>query len=129
MKVTGNSNLNHRKLPKEGYLQKVSLEKKEYAGACVPQRMTETDITNAKQQTERLLEQILAPENNTRKGYWRTAHSQILLKTLAIERFKRAGYRVELIGKLIETRESKAIVLVNKLSQMSLSKARLAFFI
>jgi RNA-directed DNA polymerase len=29
---------------------------------------------------------------NTRKGYWRTAHSPILLKTLSNERFKRAGY-------------------------------------
>nr|WP_269746131.1 group II intron maturase-specific domain-containing protein [Syntrophaceticus schinkii] len=29
---------------------------------------------------------------NTRKGYWRTAHSPILLKTLSNERFKRVGY-------------------------------------
>jgi group II intron reverse transcriptase/maturase len=29
---------------------------------------------------------------NTRKGYWRTAHSPILLKSLSNERFKRAGY-------------------------------------
>jgi len=29
---------------------------------------------------------------NTRKGYWRTAHSPILLKSLSIERFKRIGY-------------------------------------
>ena len=29
---------------------------------------------------------------NTRKGYWRTAHSPILLRVLTIERFKRAGY-------------------------------------
>lgn len=29
---------------------------------------------------------------NTRKGYWRTAHSPILLRTLSIERFKRTGY-------------------------------------
>jgi len=29
---------------------------------------------------------------NTRKGYWRTAHSPILLKTLSNKRFKRAGY-------------------------------------
>lgn len=29
---------------------------------------------------------------NTRKGYWRTAHSPILLRTLSNERFKRAGY-------------------------------------
>ncbi|NLJ74917.1 MAG: maturase [Firmicutes bacterium] len=29
---------------------------------------------------------------NTRKGYWRTAHSPILSTTLSIERFKRAGY-------------------------------------
>jgi RNA-directed DNA polymerase len=29
---------------------------------------------------------------NTRKGYWRTAHSPILLSTLSNERIKRAGY-------------------------------------
>jgi RNA-directed DNA polymerase len=29
---------------------------------------------------------------NTRKGYWRTAHSPILAKALSNERFKRAGY-------------------------------------
>jgi len=29
---------------------------------------------------------------NTRKGYWRTAHSPILLRVLTNERFKRAGY-------------------------------------
>ena len=29
---------------------------------------------------------------NTRKGYWRTAHSPILLRTLSNERFKRVGY-------------------------------------
>lgn len=29
---------------------------------------------------------------NTRKGYWRTAHSPILLRALSNERFKRTGY-------------------------------------
>ncbi len=29
---------------------------------------------------------------NTRKGYWRIAHSPILLRVLSNERFKRAGY-------------------------------------
>ncbi len=29
---------------------------------------------------------------NTRKGYWRIAHSPILSQTLSVERFKRAGY-------------------------------------
>lgn len=29
---------------------------------------------------------------NTRKGYWRTAHSPILMKALSNERFKRVGY-------------------------------------
>jgi hypothetical protein len=29
---------------------------------------------------------------NTRKGYWRTAHSPALLKALSNERLKRAGY-------------------------------------
>ena len=28
---------------------------------------------------------------NTRKGYWRTTYSSILLRTLSIERVKRAG--------------------------------------
>ena len=29
---------------------------------------------------------------NTRKGYWRTAHSPILLRVLSNKRFKRVGY-------------------------------------
>jgi hypothetical protein len=29
---------------------------------------------------------------NTRKGYWRTANSPILLRTLSNDRLKRAGY-------------------------------------
>ena len=29
---------------------------------------------------------------NTRKGYWRTAHSPILMRTLSLERFRRTGY-------------------------------------
>ena len=29
---------------------------------------------------------------NTRKGYWRVAHSPILLRTLSLELFKRSGY-------------------------------------
>lgn len=29
---------------------------------------------------------------NTRKGYWRTAHSPILLRALSNKRFARAGY-------------------------------------
>jgi RNA-directed DNA polymerase len=42
MKVTKSGNLKHRKLQKEGYLQRVSAEQREYAGACASPRMTET---------------------------------------------------------------------------------------
>ena len=40
MKVTKSGNLKHRKLQKEGYLQRVSAEQREYAGACASPRMT-----------------------------------------------------------------------------------------
>ena len=63
MKVTESDNLKHRKLQKEGYLQRVSAEQREYAGACASPRMTETDITNTNEQTEGLMERILAPDN------------------------------------------------------------------
>ncbi len=46
MKVTEGGYLKHRKLPKEGYLQRVPAEQREYSGACAPPWMTETDITN-----------------------------------------------------------------------------------
>ena len=54
MKVTESGENNHRQLPKEGCLQRVSAEQKEYAGACMSPRMTETDITNTDPQTEGL---------------------------------------------------------------------------
>lgn len=63
MKVTKSDISKHRKSPQENCLQKVSAERKEYAEVCVSPRMTETDITNANVQTERLLEKILTPEN------------------------------------------------------------------
>lgn len=66
MKVTESGKLNHRQLQNEGYPQKVSAEQKEYAGACAPPKMTETDITNTNQQTEGILELILTRDNLNR---------------------------------------------------------------
>jgi RNA-directed DNA polymerase len=66
MKVTENGELKHRQLQKEGYPQMASAEQREYAEACVPSRMTETDITNTNMQTEGLLELILSRENLNR---------------------------------------------------------------
>ena len=63
MKVTESDEIKHRKSPRESWLQKGSAEQGEYAGACESRRMTETDITNANEQTEHLLEKILTPEN------------------------------------------------------------------
>ena len=63
MKVTESDNPKHRESQKESCLQKVSAEQKEHAEACASPRITKTDITNANEQTERLLEKILAPEN------------------------------------------------------------------
>ena len=63
MKVTRGDNLKHRKLHEEGYLQRVPAEQGEYAGACASPRMTETDITNTNEQTEGLMERILARGN------------------------------------------------------------------
>lgn len=66
MKVTESGKLNHRQLQNEGYPQKVSAEQREYAGACVPPKMTKTDITNTNKQTEELLELILTRDNLNR---------------------------------------------------------------
>ena len=66
MKVTGSGKLNHRQLRKEGYPQKVSAEQREYAGACAPPKMTETDIPDTDKQTEGLLELILTRDNLNR---------------------------------------------------------------
>ena len=45
------------------YLQRVPAEQGEYAEACASPRMTETDITNTNEQTEGLMERILARGN------------------------------------------------------------------
>ena len=66
MKATESGNLKHRQLQNEGYLQRVSAEQKEYAEACEPPKMTETDSTNTNKQTEGLLEQILNRDNLNR---------------------------------------------------------------
>jgi RNA-directed DNA polymerase len=50
--------MKHRQLQLEDYLQRVSAEQREYAEACEPPKMTETDITNTTEQREGLLEQI-----------------------------------------------------------------------
>ena len=63
MKVTEGGDLNHRQLRNEGELQRTSAEQREYADACVPLKMIETDNTNTKEQNEGLLEQILSSEN------------------------------------------------------------------
>ena len=66
MKVTESGKLKHRQLQNEGCPQMVSAEQKEYAEACKPSKMTETDITNTNKQTERLLELILTKDNLNR---------------------------------------------------------------
>src|SRR5690554_881047 len=66
MKVTESGKSKHRQLQNEGYPPKVSAEQREYAEACAPPEMTETDITNTNQQTEGLLELILTKENLNR---------------------------------------------------------------
>jgi len=66
MKVTESGKSKHRQLQNEGYPPKVSAEQREYAEACAPPKMTETDITNTNQQTEGLLELILTKENLNR---------------------------------------------------------------
>jgi RNA-directed DNA polymerase len=66
MKVTGSGDSKHRQLLEEGYLQMVSAEQREYAEACEPPKMTETDSTDTDQQGEGLLEQILSRDNLNR---------------------------------------------------------------
>ena len=66
MKVTDSGNLKHRQLRFEDYLQRVSVEQKEYAEVCVPPKITETDNTNTSNQTEELLEEILKTDNLNR---------------------------------------------------------------
>jgi group II intron reverse transcriptase/maturase len=66
MKVTKSGKKKHRQLPKEGYLQRISAEQKEYVEACESPWMTERDITDTDQKMEGLLERILAKENLNR---------------------------------------------------------------
>ncbi len=66
MKVTESGIMKHRQLRIEDYLQRVSAEQREYAGVCEPPKMAETDITDTTEQTEGLLEQILAGDNLNR---------------------------------------------------------------
>ena len=63
MKITDSDKLKHRQLRMEDYLQKVSGEQKEYAEVCASPKIIKTDITNTNEQTEGLLEQILARDN------------------------------------------------------------------
>jgi group II intron reverse transcriptase/maturase len=66
MKVTERDNTKHRQLRKEGYLQRVSAEQREYAEACGSPKIAETDSTNTNEQREGLLEQILDKDNLNR---------------------------------------------------------------
>ena len=62
MNVTKNENEN-RKLPKEGYLQRVSVEQKEYAEVLIHTKITENNHVIADYQDTGLLEQILQKDN------------------------------------------------------------------
>ena len=65
MNVTSEG-IKYRKLHNEideGYPQKVSAERKEYAEAYASLRITENNVINTNFRTERLLEQILAKDN------------------------------------------------------------------
>jgi len=65
MNVTKNE-IKDRQSHKEGYLQRVSAEQKEYAEASAHSRITENNDTITDFQTDNLLEQILQPENLNR---------------------------------------------------------------
>lgn len=67
MNVTKNG-IKHRKLQKEGCLQKVPAEQEGYAEAYAPSRITENNITNAYSSADRLLEKIL-DRNNMNLAY------------------------------------------------------------
>ena len=62
MNVT-KSELKDRQLHKEGYLQMVSAEQKEYAEASAHSRITENNDIITDFQTEKLMEKILRPSN------------------------------------------------------------------
>ena len=63
MKVTDRDKEKHRQLQIEDYLQRVPAEQEGYAEVCVSPKITENNITDTNEQTEGLLEQILAGEN------------------------------------------------------------------
>ena len=63
MKVTDRDKEKHRQLQIEDYLQRVPAEQEEYAEECVSPKITENNITDTNEQTEGLLEQILAGDN------------------------------------------------------------------
>ena len=69
MNVTKNESKD-RQLHKEGYLQRVSAEQKEYAEASAHSKITENNHTIADFQTDELLEKILH-RNNLNKAYQR----------------------------------------------------------
>ena len=63
MKATDRDKEKHRQLQMEDYLQRVPAEQEENAEVCTSQKIVENNITNTNEQTEGLLEQILAGEN------------------------------------------------------------------
>ena len=63
MKATDRDKEKHRQLQMEDCLQRVPAEQEENAEVCTSQKIAENNITNTNEQTEGLLEQILAGEN------------------------------------------------------------------
>ena len=63
MKATDRDKEKHRQLQMEDYLQRVPAEQEENAEVCTSQKIAENNITDTNEQTEGLLEQILAGEN------------------------------------------------------------------
>ena len=63
MKATNRDKEKHRQLQIEDYLQRVPAEQEENAEVCTSQKIAENNITDTNEQTEGLLEQILAGEN------------------------------------------------------------------
>ncbi len=63
MKATDRDKEKHRQLQMEDYLQRVPAEQEENAEVCTSQKIAQNNITDTNEQTEGLLEQILAGEN------------------------------------------------------------------
>jgi len=63
MKATDRDKEKHRQLQMEDYLQRVPAEQEENISMCTSQKIAENNITDTNEQTEGLLEQILAGEN------------------------------------------------------------------